>query len=120
MTRVALQRSCLHCALARALSTEADAYAGRGLELRLSRSEPVWLPVRGATIYRGIVALLRRARDEAAGSPVRLAVLALPGKTHVEVTAVVTADRGHRVFACSFPQFVAARLSGGFSEHFGA
>jgi hypothetical protein len=120
VTRIAASRACLHCALARALSTEADAYASRGLELRLTRSEPVWLPVRGATIYRGIVRLLQRARDEAAGGSVRLAVLSLPGKTHVEVTAVVASERGHRVLACAFPQFVAARLAGGFSEHAGS
>ena len=113
-------RACLHCALARALSAEADAYAARGLELRLSRSEPVWLPVRGAAIFRGIVRLLQRARAEATEGPVRLAVLQLPGKAHVEVTAVVAGPHGHRVLACAFPQFVASRLAGGFAEHAGS
>jgi len=117
VTRAAAARACLHCALARALRAEADAFAGRGLELRLSRSEPVWLPVRGATIYRAVVRLLRHARDAAAGGPVRVAVLALPGKPHVEVTAVVAVARGHRVLSVSFPQFVASRLAGGFAEH---
>jgi hypothetical protein len=47
---------------------------------------------------------------------VRLNVVDLPGKAHVEVTAAVLAGAHAAVFACAFPRFVAATLPRGFAE----
>lgn len=115
MSPAAMSRACLHCALARALTAEAPAFTASGLEIRLARSEPVFLPVSGAALYRGLRRLLAAARAAAERGPVKLAVLDLPGKSHVEVTATVAAARV-RVLTCAFPQFVPATLPRGFGE----
>jgi len=54
-----VMRSCLHCALARALGDEADELLRRRVVVTFSRSEAVWLPIPGSRIYRGIRRLLR-------------------------------------------------------------
>lgn len=109
-------RSCLHCALHRALRAEAAALDRRGLAVHLGRSEPVWLPLPGMRVYRGLRALLREACDAAVGGPLRLAVIDLAGKTHVEVTACVPQARGARVLRVEFPRHVPGALCRGFAE----
>jgi hypothetical protein len=111
-----MDRSCLHCALARALSAETDAFAAHGVSVSFTRSEPVWLPSSGMRLYRGVRRLLRQARAETEAREVKLAVIDLAGKSHVEVTATVTAGRGARVLACAFPRHVPGSLSRGFAE----
>ncbi|MCW5893106.1 MAG: hypothetical protein KIT14_21535 [bacterium] len=109
-------RTCLHCALARALRAEADALAAAGLAIRLGRSEPVWLPASGQRLYRAIRRLLRTARLRAEHGPVKLAVVDLVGKPDVEVTAAVPVGCDARVLRVAFPRHVPAALPGGFAE----
>jgi hypothetical protein len=109
-------RTCLHCALARALRAESDALAAAGLAWTLGRSEPVWLPIAGQRLYRAIRRLLRAARLQAERSPVKLAVVDLVGKPDVEVSAAVPVGRDARVLRVAFPRHVAATLPGGFAE----
>ena len=112
-----MQRSCLHCALARAVRSESSAFAGRGLTLNFARSEPVWLPSTGMRLYRGVRRLLQAARTAADGSDVKLAVIDLPGKSHVEVTVTVPIGRSaSRVLGCSFPRHARGTLARGFAE----
>src|SRR5262245_24330435 len=107
-------RTCLHCALARALRAETLA-PGSPLRVHLGRSDPVWLPVPGRQIYRGVRALLREARTEA--DDVKLSVVDLAGKSHVEVTAVARhPDGSSRVFVRAFPRFAPGTLARGFAE----
>jgi len=109
-------RSCLHCALARALGDEAAALEAAGLSVTLGRSDPVWLPVRGAVLYRALRRLLRDARTDAARGAIRLTVVDLTGKSHVEVTAAVPSGRGARVLSRAFPRFELGLLGRGFAE----
>jgi len=109
-------RACLHCALARALGDEADALLRRRVAVTFGRSEPVWLPIPGARIYRTLRRLLRRAAAVGEGRTVRLTIIDLPGKAHVEVTAAALAGAHAEVFTCAFPRFVAATLPRGFAE----
>jgi hypothetical protein len=109
-------RSCLHCALARALGDESTALAAAGLTVTLGRSDPVWLPVRGAVLYRGLRRLLRAAQAGATRGTLRLAVVDLTGKSHVEVTAAVPSGRGTRVLSHAFPRFDQSLLGHGFAE----
>ena len=113
-----MNRACLHCALARALSAESPGLKSLGLDVKLGLSEPVFLPLPGARLYRRLRRLLRDAMAEAAPpGPVKLAVLNLPGKSHVEVTAAFPCTRGARVLSCAFPQHDPAALPAGFAEH---
>jgi len=114
-----MTRVCLHCVLDRALRAEHDAFAARRLDPRLGRMEAVFLPVPAAEVYRGVRDLLRRARALADRSPVKLSVLALVGKSHVELTATVLRGAGSRVLSCAFPTSDVATLGGGFAEHAG-
>jgi hypothetical protein len=109
-------RACLHCALARALGDEADELVRRRVVVTWGRSEAVWLPVPGSRIYRSLRQLLRRAAAVSEGHTVRLAVIDLPGKAHVEVTAAALAGAHAVVFGSAFPRFVAATLPRGFAE----
>jgi hypothetical protein len=109
-------RACLHCALARALGDEADELVRRRVVVTFGRSEAVWLPIPGARIYRGLRHLLRRAAVAGEGHTVRLNIIDLAGKAHVEVTAAVLAGAHAQVFTCMFPRFVAASLLLGFDE----
>lgn len=110
-------RACLHCALLRALGTVAPVLAARGLELRLSLAEPVFLPESGARLYRVLRGLLHEAAAAAARpGPFRLAVVGLCGKSHVEVTVAVPAARGTCVLSRAFPRFAPAMLARGFAE----
>ncbi len=111
-----VHRTCLHCALARALRAEADALAARGLAVTLGRSEPVWLPASGQGLSRAIRRLLRAAQAQAERSPVKLAVVDLVGKPDVEVTAAIPIGRDARVLRVAFPRHVPASLPGGFAE----
>jgi hypothetical protein len=111
-----MSRSCLHCALARALRAESTAFAARGLALSFTRSDPVWLPAAGGRLYRGIRRLLRDARERADAGTVKLVVVDLPGKSHVEVTATVRRGRGAVVLACAFPRHRPGTLAAGFVE----
>jgi hypothetical protein len=109
-------RTCLHCALARALGDEADTLLRRGVVVTFARSEPVWLPIPGSRIYRRLRHLLRRAASIGEGHTVRLNVIDLAGKAHVEVTAAALAGAHATVFTCAFPRFVGATLPLGFDE----
>jgi hypothetical protein len=111
-----VERTCLHCALARALRAESATLTARGLALHFERTEPVWLPVSGMRLYRGVRSLLRQAAAHGEPGMVKLVVLALTGKSHVEVTATVPVPSGARVFAIAFPRFVPATLARGFAE----
>ena len=109
-------QSCLHCALARALKRESASLAARGVMVSMGRSEPVWLPLPGARIYRALRRLLHAANGRAEGTWLKLTVIDLPGKSHVEVTATVPVARGSRVLAAAFPRHVPGTLAGGFAE----
>jgi hypothetical protein len=109
-------RTCLHCALARALRAEMPAFAARGMAVTFTRSEPVWLPASGAGIYRGVRRILRLARAHADRSPVKLAVVDLRGKSEVEVTATALSAERAQVFRCAFPRHAPGTLAGGFAE----
>lgn len=109
-------QSCLHCALARALKRESSALAERGVTVSMGRSEPVWLPLPGSRIYRALRRLLATARVHAEGPSLKLTVIDLVGKSHVEVTATVPFGRGSRVLGTAFPRHVPGTLGGGFAE----
>jgi hypothetical protein len=111
-----VSRTCLHCALARALRAESGRFAAHGLALVFTRSDPVWLPLSGPRVYRSIRRLLREAHARAARGAVKLAVLDLPGKSHVEVTATVPTPRGVVVLAHAFPRHAPGVLAAGFAE----
>ena len=111
-----MDRTCLHCALARALQAEAAALTARGVAVRFERSEPVWLPVSGTRLYRGIRRLLRQAAAQAAPGATKLAVVDLAGKSQVEVTATVPVAGGARVLGVGFPRYVPGTLARGFAE----
>ena len=111
-----MNRTCLHCALARALRAESAAFTARGLGVSFTRSDPVWLPMEGGRLYRAIRRLVRDARGRADNGIVKLAVLDLSGKSHVEVTATVRLGRGAVVLACAFPRHLPGTLAGGFVE----
>jgi len=111
-----VKRTCLHCALARALRAESSTLAERGVVLRFERSEPVWLPASGMRLYRGVRRLLRQAAGHAAPGAAKLAVIDIAGKSHVEVTATVTVPGGSRVLGVAFPRHVPGALARGFTE----
>ena len=111
-----MNRTCLHCALARALRAEAGAIADRGLAITFTRSDPVWIPVSGVRIYRDVRRLLQRALAASVGKSMKLGVVDLKGKSHVEVIATVMTAQGTRVLGCAFPRHVASTLAGGFVE----
>src|SRR5439155_1710946 len=94
----------------------AETRGERGPEVRRGLSEPVLLPAAGAATYRTVRALLRAAMADAAGPHIRLAVVDLPGKSHVEVTAAFAVARRTRVLSCAFPRHDPQALAGGFAE----
>jgi hypothetical protein len=102
--------------LARALGDEAELLTRRGVVVTFGRSEAVWLPIAGARIYRGLRHLLRQAAAVGQGHTVRLNIIDLAGKAHVEVTAAALAGARAHVFTCAFPRFVASSLPLGFAE----
>ena len=110
-----MARSCLHCSLARAVEVEWDGPLA-GPVVRIGRSEPLWLPLSGAKVYREIRRLLLAVRKQTADS-LKLSVLDLPGKSHVEVVATFN-RRGERTRSLSvaLPRYEAARLAAGFAE----
>jgi hypothetical protein len=111
-------RSCLHCALSRALRAGSPTPDAR-LRVRVSHSEPVWLPVSGATLYRALRSLFREVATDAGGGPVHVTVVDAPGKSHVEVTAAFPSGGRTRILSRAFPRFEAATLAGGFAEQAG-
>ena len=90
----------------------------QGLALAFARSEPVWLPRSGMRLYRAVRRLLRDARGAADGGTVKLSVVDLAGKSHVEVTATVATRGGSRVLRCAFARHAHGTLAGGFAETF--
>jgi hypothetical protein len=110
------ERTCLHCALVRALRAETPALERRGIAIVVGRSDAVWLPVPGTRVYRGIRRLLRDATAAVRDRRVRLAVVDLAGKPHVEVMATVLDPVRARVFRTGFARVVDGRLPGGFTE----
>jgi len=110
-------RTCLHCALGRALRAESVAFPDGELVLTLRCSEATWLPIEGGRLYRELRGLLREARETARRGLVKLAVLDLPGKSHVEVTAVVRSPgQKARVLSRAFPRQTLDLLGAGFAE----
>ena len=55
---------------------------------------------------------LNRFKD-AEGTRIRLTLVSLPGKSHVEVTAAFAVGRGTRVLSCAFPRHDPAALAAG-------
>ena len=112
-----MAKSCLHCSLARAVDEE---WRGQidGPVLRIGRSDPLWLPLPGARVYRELRRLLRAARA-LSGDSLKLVVLDLAGKSHVEVVATV-GRQGERPRSVSvqLPRFAVERLAAGFAESF--
>src|SRR5689334_23709972 len=106
-------QSCLHCALARALKRESSDLAASGLTVSMGKSEAVWLPLPGARLYRALRRLLHDARLAAEGASLKLTVIDLLGKSHVEVTATVPVGRGARVLGTAFPRHVPGTLGRG-------
>lgn len=86
------------------------------MTVTVSRSEAVWLPIAGGRIYRGIRRLLRRAAAVSQGHRIRLAVVDLCGKPHVEVTAAALLPERARVFSVAFPRVLTEPLARGFTE----
>lgn len=113
-----MSRVCLHCVLARALRAESRTLTERGLEVKLGPSEAVFLPGSGAKTYRRLRSLLREAAAQASGDRLKLSVLDLPGKSHVEVTATFATALGARVLSRAFPLHDPAALARGFAETF--
>jgi len=111
-----VERTCLHCALLRALRAETPALERRGVTVVFGRSDAVWLPISGTRLYRGIRRLLRDATTAVQDRRVRLAVVDLVGKPHVDVMATVLEPPGARVFRVAFARVVDGRLAGGFAE----
>ena len=109
-------RTCLHCVLSRALRAETSRLRGHGLEPTVGPARAVLLPVPGREIYRGLRGLLRDAAGAGQGGRLKVTVVDLPGKSHVEVTAVVTGGRGGRVHSRAFPRCVPGSLGLGFAE----
>ena len=115
--RTIVTRICLHCVLGRAMRAESAASRDGELALALRCSEPTWLPLEGGRLYRELRGFLREAREAARRGLVKLAVLDLPGKSHVEVTAVVRPPGGKaRVLSRSFPRQTLEALGSGFAE----
>jgi hypothetical protein len=112
----AVERTCLHCALMRALRAETPALERRGVTVVFGRSDAVWLPIPGMRIYRGIRRLLRDATASVTNRRLRVAVVDLVGKPHVDVMATVLEPSRARVFRAAFPRVVDGRLAGGFAE----
>jgi len=110
------RRTCLHCALARALKAETGALEARGVTVTMGRSDAVWLPISGARIYRAIRRLLREAAAVGEQHTVRMAVIDLLGKPEVEVTAAALLRGRATVFREAFPRVVPEPLPGGFAE----
>ena len=109
-----MARICLHCVLARALRAEVQTLAG--LQVKLGPSAAVFLPGPGAMVYRRLRSLLREAAAHASGDRLKLSVLDLPGKSHVEVTATFATAIGARVLSRAFPLHDPATLARGFAE----
>jgi hypothetical protein len=84
--------------------------------VKLGPSEAVFLPGSGAIPYRRLRALLREAAAQARGDRLKLTVLGLPGKSHVEVTASFATALGARVLSRAFPLHDPATLARGFAE----
>jgi hypothetical protein len=84
--------------------------------VRVGRSDPLWLPIAGTRVYRQLRSLLRAAHGGPDDS-LKLVVLDLPGKSHVEVVATV-GHRGSRSRSRSvlFPRYAPERLAAGFAE----
>jgi len=110
------ERTCLHCALLRALRAETPALERQGIAVVFGRSDAVWLPLPGTRVYRGIRRLLREATVAVTGCRVRLAVVDLVGKPHVEVMAIVLEPSRARIFRVAFARVGDGRLPGGFAE----
>ena len=111
-----MARICLHCVLARALRAEGRTLTERGLEVKLGPSAAVFLPGSGAMVYRRVRSLLREAAAQARGARLKLSVLDLPGKSHVEVTVTFATVVGAQVLSRSFPLHDPATLARGFAE----
>ena len=86
-------------------------HRGKGLEFKA-----VFLPGSGQNVYRRLRSLLREAASQTNGDRLKLAVLDLPGKSHVEVTATFATVLGARVLSRAFPLQDPTTLARGFAE----
>lgn len=111
-----MSRTCMHCVLAHALRVESARLASQGIAVVLGRSEALWLPASGACVYRVLHRFLRDVVETAGHQIVKLVVVDLLGKSHVEVMAVVGTGKRSRVLKCAFPRHALGTLSRGFRE----
>ncbi len=110
-------RTCLHCALARAVRRETDRLRAVGLDVVVLTGERVWLPESGAIVYRRLRQLLRDAIAKASDGQLTVRVLdSVAGKSHVEVTVTLNAAGRDVVLSCACPRQLLEMLSGGFCE----
>ena len=111
-----MTRSCLHCALMHALEAESAALTAGGFSVTVPRVAPVWLPGSGMLLYRGLRRLLQAVRVEPEPGPVKIAIVDLVGKSHVEVMLTVRRRRAPLVLHCAFPRYAPGTLDRGFAE----
>jgi hypothetical protein len=111
-----MTRVCLHCVLARALRAESARLHEAGISIVVGHTDAVLLPQLGSTLYRELRGLLHAAGEVATGGTLKLTVLALPGKSHVEVTAAVRTAERARVLKRAFARHVEGTLERGFPE----
>ena len=110
-------RSCLHCALERALRAERAPLEASGLEVEVLSSGGALLPVRAGRMYRELRQLLREVRGRAHPGQLRLVVLGgVAGKSYVEVTATFRTANGWHVESRTFSRYVLGALWPGFAE----
>jgi hypothetical protein len=111
-----LRRTCLHCILGRVLRSEVPKFEAVGLSVMIGHLEPLWLPLPAPFVYRSIRRLLRSARVSADRPRVRVTVVNMLGKAHVEVLVPIRCGRDVRVLTTAFARHVAGTLDGGFTE----
>jgi hypothetical protein len=110
-------RSCLHCALDRALRHEERALAAARLEVVFRGTEATWLPVPGARLYRRLRVLLRSVVAQAEPGQLRLALHGVvPARSQVEVVLAYRSQRRWHTTSCVFPRFVESALAHGVVE----
>lgn len=110
------ERTCVHCVIARALRSEVPKFEAVALTLRLGRLDPVWVPQPACAVYRAVRALLAEARAQAARSPVKLTLVDMAGKSHLELIVSLRTSSRAQVLTRAFPRHAAGTLERGFEE----
>jgi hypothetical protein len=112
-----MTRSCLHCALRRALDHEERTLAAAGLDVVVRGAEATWLPVPGSRLYRRLRVLLRSVVAQAEPGQLRLALHGIvPARSQVEVVIAYRSQRRWRTTSYAFPRFVESTLVHGLVE----